>query len=93
MKPSPDGKAAGTYVIAAMGSLTISGVTQPITLTADTTVKDGVIRLKGVQPLKMSDYKVTPPVFNLVVTSIKCTDDIEIHYDVQFAAAPEGAGK
>jgi polyisoprenoid-binding protein YceI len=86
------GKDAGSYLMTAKGSLTISGATQPIALTADTTVKDGVIRLKGVQPLKMTDYKVTPPVFNLVVTSIKCTDDIEIHYDVQFAVA-EGAGK
>jgi polyisoprenoid-binding protein YceI len=88
-----DGKDAGTYGMTATGTLAISGVTQPITLTADTTVKDGVIRLKGVQPLKMTDYKVTPPVFNLVVTSIKCTDDIEIHYDVQFSAAPVASGK
>ena len=80
-----DGKTAGSYVLTAKGSLTISGVTQPIVLTADTTVKNGQIRLKGVQPLKMTDYKVTPPVFNLLVTSIKCTDDIEIHYDVTFA--------
>ncbi len=84
-----DGKTADTYVMTAQGTLTISGVTQPVILTADTTVKNGVIRLKGVQALKMTDFKITPPVFSLLVTSIKCTDDIEIHYDVSFAIAGE----
>jgi polyisoprenoid-binding protein YceI len=85
------GSTADTYVMTAKGTLTIAGVTQPIVLTADTTVKDGVIRIKGVQKLKMTDYKVTPPVFNLLVTSIKCTDEIEIHYDVLFALATDAA--
>ncbi len=77
----------GTYVMTADGNLTISGVTNPITLTADAQIKDNQVRLKGVQKLKMTDYKITPPKFNLVVTSIVCTDEIEIHYDVTFAPA------
>jgi|GEM_PF-464552 len=88
-----DGKDAGTYAMTANGTLTVSGVTQPIVMTADVTVKDGVIRVKGVQKMKMTDYKIPPPVFNLVVTSIKCTDDIEIHYDVLFGAAEASAAK
>ncbi len=40
---------------------------------------------KGVQKLKMSDYQVKPPSISLLVTSITCTDEIEIHYDVIFA--------
>ncbi len=87
------GKDAASYVMTAKGSLAISGVTQPIVLTAEATVKDGVIRVKGVQKLKMTDYKITPPVFNLLVTSIKCTDEIEIHYDVLFAIAQDAAAK
>ncbi len=87
------GSNADTYVMTAKGSLTVSGVTQPVVLTADTTVKDGVIRIKGIQKLKMTDYKITPPVFNLFVTSIKCTDEIEIHYDVLFALAEDAAAK
>lgn len=86
-----EGSDAGAYVMTAKGSLTVSGVTQPVVLTADTTVKDGVIRIKGIQKLRMTDYKVPPPVFNLFVTSIKCTDEIEIHYDVLFALAGDAA--
>lgn len=71
-------------VMTAKGSLSIAGETNPVTLSADTTIKDGQVHLKGTQKLKMSDYKVVPPAISLLVTSIKCTDEIEIHYDVVF---------
>lgn len=76
----------GTYVLTATGTLTIAGDTEPVTLTADASVTDNQIHLKGVQPLKMTDFKITPPSISLVVTSITCTDAIEVHYDVIFAA-------
>jgi hypothetical protein len=78
------GATAGSFVMTAKGSLTVAGATAPITLKADVTVKDGKVELKGVQKLKMSDFKVTPPSISLLVTAITCTDDIEIHYDVIF---------
>jgi polyisoprenoid-binding protein YceI len=74
-------------VMSAQGSLSIAGVTVPVTLSAQTEIKGDQIRLKGVQKLKMSDYQVKPPSISLVVTSITCTDEIEIHYDVVFAPA------
>ena len=73
-------------VMTAKGNLTIAGATVPITLSAETEIKGDQIRLKGVHKLKMSDYKVTPPSISLLVTSITCTDEIEIHYNVIFAA-------
>jgi hypothetical protein len=73
-------------ILTAKGKLTIAGTAVAVTLKPEVTVKNGVIELKGDQPLKMSDYKVTPPSISLVVTAIKCTDDITIHYDVKFAA-------
>lgn len=76
-------------VMTAVGDLSIAGATAPVTLTADTTVKDGKVELKGVQKLKMSDFKVTPPSISLLVTAITCTDQIEIHYDVIFAPVGE----
>ena len=79
----------GAYVMTATGDLTIAGTTAPVTLSADTTIKDGTVELKGVQKLKMSDFKVTPPSISLLVTSITCTDQIEIHYDVIFAPVGE----
>jgi polyisoprenoid-binding protein YceI len=79
----------GSYVMTATGNLSIAGTTAPVTLTADTTVKDGQVELKGVQKLKMSDYQVKPPSISLLVTSITCKDEIEIHYDVTFAPVGE----
>ncbi len=72
-------------LMSAVGNLTIAGATVPVTLSAETEIKGDRVRLKGVQKLKMSDYKVTPPSISLLVASITCTDEIEIHYDVTFA--------
>ncbi len=74
-------------LMTAEGNLTIAGATAPVTLSAETEIKGNQIHLKGVQKLKMSDYKVKPPSISLLVTSITCTDEIEIHYDVVFAPA------
>lgn len=78
----------GSFVMTAKGNLTVAGVTAPVTLTADTTVSGGKVELKGVQKLKMSDFKITPPSISLLITAITCSDEIEIYYDVVFA--PEG---
>jgi hypothetical protein len=73
------------------GSLTIAGITQPVVLNAKAKVVDNSVEFSGVQKLKMTDYQITPPSVSLVVTSITCTDEIEIHYDVTFATAKEEA--
>ena len=83
------GAKEGTYVLTAGGNLSIAGTAVPVTLSADTTLKDGQVELKGVQKLKMSDYQVKPPSISLLVTSITCSDEIEIHYDVIFAPVGE----
>ncbi|HET9870357.1 MAG TPA: YceI family protein [bacterium] len=73
--------------LTAQGTLSVAGVAAPVTLSAAAVLKDGTLRLKGVQKLKMTDFKVTPPSISLLVTAITCTDQVEIHYDVLFAAA------
>ena len=78
-------------LMTAKGSLTIAGTTVPVTLSPEVEIKGDQVRLKGIQKLKMSDYKVTPPSISLLVTSITCSDEIEIHYDVTFA--PGGTKK
>jgi hypothetical protein len=90
------GSKKGAYSMTAVGTLSIAGETAPVTLTADVVTTGKQIELKGVQKLKMSDYKVTPPSISLLVTAITCTDEIEIHYDVMFAPVGEansGANK
>ncbi len=71
----------------AKGNLTIAGVTVPVVLSGVATVTGNKVEFKGVQALKMTDFKVTPPSISVIVTSITCTDAIAIHYDVIFAPA------
>lgn len=80
------GATEGSYVLTATGTLTIAGDTEPVTLSGDANVTDNQIRFKGVQKLKMTDFKITPPSISLVVTAITCTDDITVYYDVIFGA-------
>lgn len=83
LKAGPD---AGTYAMTALGKLTIAGATVPVTLTAETTVKGDLVHLKGAQKLKMTDFKIKPPSISVLIMSITCSDEIEIHYDVTFAS-------
>jgi hypothetical protein len=80
------GKTPGSYVMTALGVVTVSGESSLMTLTADATFKDHQVRLQGVQKFKMSDFKVTHPTMTIVIISVTCTDEIEVHYDVTFAA-------
>ena len=80
------GATEGSYVLTATGTLPIAGDTEPVTLSGDANVTDNQIRFKGVQKLKMTDFKITPPSISLVVTAITCTDDITVYYDVIFGA-------
>ncbi len=80
------GKDADTYVMTAMGKLTVAGVTIPVILTADTTVKDGQVRLQGIQKLKFTDFNITPPKASIFIVTIVCDDEFEVHYDVLFSA-------
>jgi hypothetical protein len=77
--PAADGKS-----LKAEGTLSVAGTTAPVVLNAEVFFKDGQVRLKGVQKLKMTDFKVQPPSISLLVASIDCKDDVEIHYDVIF---------
>jgi hypothetical protein len=82
LKPGMD---AGTFIMTAKGSLTVAGQTAPITLTADTTVKGDQIRLKGIQQLKFTEFKIKPPSASILFVTITCADEFEVHYDVTFA--------
>jgi hypothetical protein len=79
------GKDDGDYFFTAKGDLTIAGTTAPVALSGTALVKDGRVEFKGVQKLKMTDFKVAPPSISLLVTAITCSDEIEVHYDVVFA--------
>lgn len=66
--------------VSCTGSLTISGVTRTIDLTAVCKVQpDNSISCKGSKPIKMTDYKVEPPTF--MFGSIKTGDDITVTFE------------
>ncbi len=75
-----------SYVMTARGIVTVAGQSAPVTLTADTTFQNDQARLKGVQKLKMTDFKITPPKMSILFVTVICTDEIEIHYDVILGA-------
>jgi hypothetical protein len=75
-----------SYVMTALGTVTVAGQSAPVTLRADATFQNDQVRLKGVQELKMTDFKIIPPKMSILIVSVTCTDQIEIHYDVTFGA-------
>jgi len=85
------GKDADVYVMTADGKLTVAGVTVPVILMANTTFKDGQIRLQGVQKLKFTDFKITPPKASIFIVTVTCDDEFEVYYDVIFSAKSDAA--
>ncbi len=80
------GASPDAYVMTGRGTVTVAGQSAPVTLTADATFQNNQVRLKGVQKLKMTDFKITPPKMSILIVTVTCTDEIEIHYDVTFGA-------
>jgi polyisoprenoid-binding protein YceI len=87
------GKEANTYVMTAQGKLTVAGVAVPIVLTANTTFKEGQVRIQGVQKLKFTDFKITPPKASILFVTVTCTDEFDLYYDVTFSAQSDVSKK
>lgn len=70
--------------IDASGEMEIAGTKKPVHLTAESSVANGVVTVKGKYSLKMSDYNVEPPV--LMLGALKTGDQVTIDYQVRFNA-------
>lgn len=69
-------------VIKANGTLTIAGVTKPVSLQANATVNaDGTVTCVGSKKLKMSDHGIAPPSFML--GALKVVDDITVAFNLK----------
>ncbi|OFX84267.1 MAG: hypothetical protein A2W99_00665 [Bacteroidetes bacterium GWF2_33_16] len=65
------------------GILSIAGKSKNITLSFSGKVHpSGAVNVKGVVPLKMTDFGVNPP--TAMLGALKTGDDIKINYDFQF---------
>lgn len=66
------------------GTLTVAGVTKPINLTSTVqAVSDNEIIASGSTKLKMTDFKMDPPV--MMLGQLKTGDEVTIKYNVRFA--------
>jgi polyisoprenoid-binding protein YceI len=63
-------------IVKATGNLTISGVTNPVTLQANYAVNGDEVVFKGSKAIKMSDFKVKAPSF--MMGALKTGDEVII---------------
>jgi len=74
---------AGHYQLKATGTLTIAGVTKPVTLNVNATAVAGkIISCTGTEALKLTDYGITPPTFMLGAMKVK--NDLTIQFDINY---------
>ncbi len=74
---SKNGGVKGTL----QGDLLINGVTKPITLPVEfATGPNGALRMTGKYPLKMTDWKVTPP--KLMLGTLKVNEMVTVSFDL-----------
>ncbi len=71
------------YLVEARGTLTVAGVTRPVTLRMNATMQsDGSVAFTGSQTLKMSDYDVERP--SLLFGTIKAGNEMTLTYKLIF---------
>lgn len=75
-------KEGGLFVVKADGSLTICGVTKPISLTFDIHIKENIIVVAGSHKLLMTDFGIKPP--KALLGTIKTGNEIEVKYKTVF---------
>lgn len=71
---------AGVYYLETEGKLTIAGTTNTITMSVTAKVNGNEVTFKGTKKLKMTDYKVEPPV--MFLGTLKTDNNVTITFDV-----------
>lgn len=74
---------AGLYYLETEGKLTIAGTTQTIAMSVTGKVNGSEITFKGSKKLKMTDYKVEPPV--MFLGTLKTDNNVTITFEATFA--------
>jgi polyisoprenoid-binding protein YceI len=73
----PEGVESGEQVTtSATGELTLHGVTNPVTLEVEATLRDDAAVIVGSAPVSMSDFEIEPPT-NAFVLSVNDTGEFE----------------
>jgi polyisoprenoid-binding protein YceI len=78
---TPAGK--NKFLVKAIGDLTIAGAKQPIAMDVNVVVNpDNTLTITGSEPLKLTDYKLTPPSF--MAGAMKVGNDLTIKYALNY---------
>ncbi len=76
---------AGVYYLETEGKLTIAGTTNTISMSVTGKQNGSEITFKGTKKLKMTDFKVEPPV--MFLGTLKTDDNVTISFDATFVNA------
>jgi polyisoprenoid-binding protein YceI len=80
LKEAP--KAAGEPLhFDSKGELTVSGVTQTLSMPVTMEKQDGKLKTSGDLSLKMTSFKIDPPAPKIALGLISTGDDIKIHFE------------
>lgn len=72
-----------TYQVAAVGNLSIAGVTKSVTIMVNCTVNaDNSITCSGSQKLKLTDFDITPPSF--MMGAMKTGNDVVLDFSLNY---------
>lgn len=94
LKEAPKAKDA-PYVFDAKGEVTVAGVSKEVSMPVNVThTADKKIKIAGMVPLKMSDFKIEPPAPKIALGLIKTGDEIKVIFEWMVAQAkPAAAAK
>jgi hypothetical protein len=75
---SDSGTVADTLAMNASGTLTITGVTRPVTLRLRAYPADGGVRVEGQHALRMTEYGIKPP--KMMLGTVKVGDGVTVGF-------------
>jgi len=81
LKPISKPGATGPLEFEALGTLTIAGTTNTNTMPIKIEKQNDKLKVAGSTSLKMTTYKVTPPVVSVLGVSLTTGDDLKIKFD------------
>lgn len=75
------GEVKDTFTLKTVGTLTVAGKQNRIEMdVVATRLADGTINAKGVVPIKMTDYGITPP--TAIFGRLKTGDDVKVNFEL-----------
>ena len=85
---APPGKAAGAtaegFELVLHGVLTVAGGDKQVAVPAHASTSPSGLAVTGVLPLRMTDFKVDPPV--LMLGTIRCKDEVSVRFELDLPA-------